>query len=233
MTKEPINLALIAKDEKDQAFYQSHLSAYDGIELEFHSGLMEFRNQSHGKLYSGFLVDIRTLIKSTGGEKLFFSHLLQFFPVMRVTKKPGSDSFSGLVESRNLGRLKGSALLDAFVTDLCRKNPPRELPSGRQQGIFRSVYVYYSNNFTREKPERGVIENLTAKSCFLVTNDEISKGAHVWLVFTDMKDQTPVGCEVKWIKQWRPGSLYLPGLGLSFAGTTDEQVGELAKMTKT
>ncbi len=233
MTEDSINLVLIAKDEKDQAFYQSHLSPYEDIELEVYPSVMEFRNQSHGKLYSGFLVDIRTLIKSAGGEKLFFSHLLQYFPVMRVTKKPGSDSFSGLVESRNLGRLKGSALLDAFVTDLCRKNPPREVPSGRQQGIFRSVYVYYSNNFTREKPERGVIESLTAKSCFLVTNDEIAKGAGIWLVFADMSDQTPMCCEVKWTKHWRPGSLYLPGLSLAFVGMTDEQVGELAKLSKT
>jgi hypothetical protein len=233
MAEDSIKLVLIAKDEKDRAFYQSHLSSYEGISLEVHPSLMEFRNQSHGKIYSGFLVDIRTLIKSTGGEKLFFSHLLQYFPVMRVTKKPESNSFSGLVESRNLGRLKGSALLDAFVTNLCRKNPPREIPSGRQKGIFRSVYVYYSNNFAREKPERAVIENLTTKSCFLVTNDDISKGAHIWLVFTDMRDQTPMACEVKWTKQWRPGSLYLPGLGLSFVGITDEQVGELAKMIKT
>lgn len=232
MTEDPINLALIAKDEQDQAFYQSHLSSYEGIELEVHPGLMEFRNQSHGKLYSGFLVDIRTLIKSSSGEKLFFSHLLQFFPVMRVTKRPGSNSFSGLVESRNLGRLKGNALLEAFVNDLCRKDPPREIPSGRQKGIFRSVYVYYSNNFKREKPERGVVENLTAKSCFLVTNDEISKGSHIWLVFTEMKDQTPMDCEITWTKQWRPGSLYLPGLGLLFVGISDEQVGELAKMIK-
>ena len=233
MTADPVKLVLIVKDEKDQAFYQSHLSSYEDIELEVHPSLMGFRNQCHGKLYSGFLVDIRTLIKSAGGEKLFFSHLLQYFPVMRVTKKPGSESFSGLVESRNLGRLKGRALLDAFVTDLCRKNPPREVPSGRQKGIFRSVYVYYSNNFNREKPERGVIENLTAKSCFLVTNDELGKGSHIWLVFTDMKDQTPMDCEITWIKRWRPGSLYLPGLGLLFAGMTDEQVGELAKLIKT
>ena len=233
MTEGSINLALIAKDETDQAFYQSHLSSFEDIELEVHPSLMEFRNQSHGKLYSGFLVDIRTLIKSTGGEKLFFSHLLQYFPVMRVTKKPGSESFSGLVESKNLGRLKGGALLDAFINDLCRRNPAREIPTGRQQGIFRSVYVYYSNNFKREKPERGVIENLTAKSCFFVTNDDLSKGANIWLVFTDMRDQTPMGCEVKWTKKWRPGSLYLPGLGLSFFEMTDEQVGELAKLIKT
>ena len=233
MTEDPINLVLIVKEEKDQAFYQSHLASYEDIELEVFPSFLEFRNQCHGKLYSGFLVDIRTLIRSAGGEKLFFSHLLQFFPVMRVTKKPGSNTFSGLVESRNLGRLKGDALLEAFVTDLCRKNPPREVPSGRQQGIFRSVYVYYSSNFAREKPERGVVENLTTKSCFLVTNDDIAKGAGIWLVFADMSDQTPVGCEVKWTKQWRPGSLYLPGLGLSFVGMTDGQVGELAKLAKT
>jgi hypothetical protein len=233
MTEDSINLALIAKEKKDQEFYQGHLSSYEDINLEVHPSLMELRNKSHGKLYAGFLVDIRTLIKSTGGEKLFFSHLLQFFPVMRMTKRPGSESFSGLIESKDLGRLKGSALLDAFVNDLCRKNPQREIPSGRQQGIFRSVLAYYSNNFTREKPEKAVIENLTTKSCFLVTNDEISKGANIWLVFTDMKDQTPMGCEVKWTKKWRPGSLYLPGLGLTFIAMTDAQVGELAKMTKT
>ena len=232
MTEDPIKLVLIAKDEKDQAFYRSHLSSYQDIELEVFPSIMEFRNQSQGQLYAGFLVDIRTLIKSTGGEKLFFSHLLQFFPVMRVTKRPGSDSFSGLVESRNLGRMKGIALLDAYVTDLCRKTPPREVPSGKKQGIFRSVYVHFSDNFTREKPERGVIEDLTTTGCFLVTNDEIAKGAAIWLVFADMSDQTPIGCEVKWTKQWRPGSLYLPGLGLFFASMTDAQVGELAKLAK-
>ena len=66
MTEDPINLVLIVKEEKDQAFYQSHLASYEDIELEVFPSFLEFRNQCHGKLYSGFLVDIRTLIRSAG-----------------------------------------------------------------------------------------------------------------------------------------------------------------------
>ena len=232
MTDNELKLVLIVNDEKNKVFYQNHISSYDDIELEVYPSLIEFRNQSHGKLYSGFLVDIRTLIKSSSGEKLLFSHLLQHFPVMRVTKKPGSDSFSGLLESKSLGRLKGQALLDAFINDLCRKNSPRDIPSGRQKGIFRRVYLYFSENFQKERPEKAVIENLTIKSCFVVTNEMCSKGSHVWLVFTEMKEQTPIQCEIKWAKPWTPGSLYLPGCGLSFIGILDEQVGELSQLIK-
>jgi len=106
MTEDPINLVLIVKEEKDQAFYQSHLASYEDIELEVFPSFLEFRNQCHGKLYSGFLVDIRTLIRSAGGEKLFFSHLMQFFPVMRVKAgvkhvfRPGGKQKSGTPEGR-------------------------------------------------------------------------------------------------------------------------------------
>ena len=231
MSANELKLVLIVNDEKNQAFYQNHLSSYDDITLEVYSNFIDFRNQSHGKLYSGFLVDIRTLIKSSSGEKLLFSHLLQHFPVMRVTKKPGSDSFSGLLESKSLGRLKGQALLDAFINDLCRKNPPRDIPSGRQKGIFRSAYLYFSDDFQKE-PEKAVIENLTMKSCFVVTNELCPKGSHVWLVLTEMKEQTPILCEIKWAKPWTAGSLYLPGYGVSFIGIMDEQVEELSQLIK-
>jgi hypothetical protein len=231
MAEDALRLVMVVNDEKNQKFYEEHLASYDDIELEIYPSLVEFRNQSHGKLYSGFLVDIRTLIKSGSGEKLLFSHLLQHFPVMRVTKKPGSDSFSGLLESKSLGRLKGQALLDAFVNDLCRRNPPRDVPSGRQKGIFRSVYLYYSDDFLQE-PEKAVIENLTVKTCFVVTNENFATGSHVWLVFTEMKEQTPIQCEIKWAKPWTPGSLYLPGYGVSFVEVTDEIVSELSKLVR-
>ena len=222
---------LITICKKNKAFYQNHLAAYDGISLEVYSNFIDFRNQSEGKLYSGFLVDIRTLIKSSSGEKLLFSHLLQHFPVMRVTKKPGSDSFSGLLESKSLGRLKGQALLDAFINDLCRKIQPRDIPSGRQKGIFRSAYIYYTEDFQQE-PEKAVIENLTVKSCFVVTNEKCTKGAHLWLLPTEMKRQTPIRSEIKWTKPWTPGSLYLPGCGVSFIDITDEQIEELSGLLK-
>ena len=231
MSANELKLALIVGDEKNSAFYQNHLASYDDIALEVYPNFVDFRNQSHGKLYSGFLVDIRTLIKSSSGEKLLFSHLLQHFPVMRVTKKPGSDTFSGLLESKSLGRIKGQALLDAFINDLCRKNPPRDVPSGRQQGIFRSAYLYYSDDFPQE-PEKAVIEHLTIKSCFVVTNEMRAQGSHVWLVLTEMQEQTPIHCEIKWVKPWAAGSLYLPGYGVSFIGIMEEQFAELAQLVK-
>ena len=126
MSATKLTLVLIVNDEKNKVFYQNHLSSYDDIALEVYPNFIDFRNQSHGKLYSGFLVDIRTLIKSSSGEKLLFSHLLQHFPVMRVTKKPGSDTFSGLLESKSLGRLKGQALLDTFVNDICHEKSVKE-----------------------------------------------------------------------------------------------------------
>jgi hypothetical protein len=231
MSANELKLALIVGDEKSKTFYQNHLASYDDIALEVYPNFIDFRNQSQGKLYSGFLVDIRTLIKSSSGEKLLFSHLLQHFPVIRVTKKPDSDSFAGLLESKSLGRLKGQALLDAFINDLCRKNPPRDIPSGRQQGVFRSAYLYYSDDF-RKEPERAVIEHLTLKSCFVVTNEMRAQESHVWLVLTEMKEQTPIRCEIKWVKPWTAGSLYLPGYGVSLIEIMDEQVEELAQLVQ-
>jgi hypothetical protein len=231
MSANELKLALIVGDEKSSEFYQNHLASYDDLSLEVYPNFIDFRNQSQGKLYSGFLVDIRTLIKSSSGEKLLFSHLLQHFPVMRVTKKPNSDSFSGLLESKTLGRLKGRALLDAFINDLCRQNPPRDIPSGRQQGIFRSAYLYASDDLLGE-PEKAVVEHLTLKSCFVVTNEMRAKGSQVWLVLPDMKEQTPICCEIKWVKPWAAGSLYLPGYGVSFIEIMDEQVEELAQLVK-
>ena len=54
MSAHELKLALIVGDEKNSEFYQNHLASYDDLALEVYPSFIDFRNQSQGKLYSGF-----------------------------------------------------------------------------------------------------------------------------------------------------------------------------------
>ena len=231
MTREPKRIALIAKDRADQSFFRECLSIYEDVVLEVYSRIEKFRAESPGKFYSGLIVDLRTLIKSSNSEKNFFYPLFEPFPVIRVTRKLDSESFSGLILGENLGHLRGRALCDAFI-NLCRDAPPREIRFDIRRKIYLSAYLSFSERFQNKEPIRATISNISKGGCSVITNNETQKGSKIWLVLPEIKDQTPIYCEIRWIKPWKPGIRYLPRLGGKFIRISDNQLEELFDILK-
>ena len=231
MTRKSIRIALITKDKAAQSFYRKCLSVYEDVVLEVYSRIENFRAESPAKLYSGFIVDLRTLIRSSASEKNFFYPLFEAFPVIRVTRKLGSESFSGLILGENLGHLKGRALFDVFI-NLCRDAPQREIRFDIRRKIYLSTYLSFAEEFQHEEPIRAIISNISKGGCSVITNHEIQKGSNIWVVLPEMRYQRPIHCEIRWVKPWKPDIRYLPRLGGKFIRITDNQLEELFDILK-
>jgi len=80
MTRKSIRIALITKDEAAQSFYRKCLSVYEDVVLEVYSRIEDFRAESSAKLYSGFIVDLSTLIRASPVKKTSFTRCLRLSP---------------------------------------------------------------------------------------------------------------------------------------------------------
>jgi hypothetical protein len=232
MTHEPISIVLIANNDADLEFFRKSLEAFEFVQVKEFLSLNDFRENCGNDLYSGFLVDIRTLIRSSSSEKRFFAMLLEVFPVMRVTRKPGTGDFSGLVESKDLGKYRGQALLDAFIQDWCLLNPPREIRVSSRNTIYLSGMISFGDEFSQDQSARVTIENISDGGCFVVTNHDGINHDKLWLVITELRDQTPIECHVKWRKPWGVTTRYLPGIGVAFGGLSKMQYKELTAIMR-
>lgn len=232
MTHEPITIVLIANDDADLEFFRESLKIFDFVQLKEYGSLSDFRESCGNDLFSGFLVDIRTLIRSSSSEKRFFAMLLEAFPVMRVTRKPGSGEFSGLVESKDLGKYRGQALLEAFIQEWCLLNPPREIRVSSRNTIYLSGMISFGDAFEAEQATRVTIENISDGGCFVITNYDGLNYDKLWLVITELRDQTPIVGHIKWRKPWGLTSRYLPGLGIAFGGLSKMQYKELTAIMR-
>ena len=231
MKKKSIRIALITNDKAAQSFYRKYLSIYEDVVLEVFSRIADFGAESSAKLYSGFIVDLRTLIRASTSEKNFFYPLFDAFPVIRVTRKSDSESFSGLILGEDLGHLKGSKLFDAFIK-LCRDAPPREIRFDTRRKIYLSAYLSFSEEFQHEEPVRATISDISKGGCSVITNYETQKGSKIWVVLPEMKDHRPIHCEIRWVKPWKPDIRYLPRLGVKFIRIADNQLEELFDIVK-
>jgi len=151
--------------------------------------------------------------------------------VIRVTRKSDSESFSGLILGKNLGHLKGSALFDAFI-NLCREAPQREIRFDIRRKIYLSAYFSFAEKFQHEESSRATISNISKGGCSVITNHETQKGSKIWMVLPEIKDQRPIHCEIRWVKQWKPDIRYLPRLGVKFIRIADNQLEELFDILK-
>jgi len=233
MKGDSIRIVLVAKEEAERSFFGKHFAAYEKVILEEYPTLEDFRAQSPGKAYSGLVIDIRTLIRATAREKLFFSSLLDALPVIRVTRRPNSDSFSGLVESKDLGRgLSGKQILEAFINNLCREHIPCGVSSGEEQTTYLSAYLYFTADFEKERPIKATITDVSEEGCFVITSHECGSESTLSVVITVIKDSTPIPCQVRWVRPWKTDSRYLPGFGVSFERFEKNQLEELFDFLK-
>ena len=127
MERGKLNIALIVLEVKERDFFKDLLSKYPDLELEEYSTIHQFKRCCSGRLYSGIIVDIRTLIRSTMQEREFFSLLWDGFPVLHVGQNPGNSDINCLMEGKHTIDLKGTQLLEHFVKVKCREVKPRQV----------------------------------------------------------------------------------------------------------
>lgn len=162
-------------------------------------------------LYSGMLVDLPSIIKSKGEEKIVAYTLANFFPTLRVRSLG-----SVLVPMTMPGSAKQDKSLNDFLNVTCPSFAVRKLRAYRRHPACLATIVKCNG-----EQYRGFTLNLAWGGAYVV--DLFSE------IFTGKKDITiflpefdlDIAASIRWIKPW--GDRYAPGFGVSF-NCLDESV---------
>jgi len=172
--------------------------------------------------YSGILVDLPSIIKSKGEEKIVAYTLANFFPILRVRTMGGM-----LIPMAMPGSAKQDKNLDDFLSKTCSAFEPRKLRLFKRHPICLSTLINYNGDDIR-----GFTLNVSWGGMFIVDlqAERFKRGDQASILIPEF------GCnivaEVCRIKPWGI-QRHPPGVGFLFS-TLDEAVEPvIASITRT
>lgn len=175
----------------------------------------EAENNALKGLYSGILVDLPSIIKSKGEEKIVAYTLANFFPTLRVRTMGAM-----LVPMAMPGSAKQDRTLEDFLQKTCSAYTPKRLREFRRHPVCLSTLVTHNNTEIR-----GFTLNISWGGMFIVDlhAERFCVGEAVSILLPEFGCRIPA--EVRRIKAWGV-QRQPPGIGLSLCGL-DEAVEEV------
>ena len=161
--------------------------------------------------FSGILVDLPSIIKAKGEEKIVAYSLTNFFPTLRVRVMG-----SMLIPMTMPGAAKQENSVNDFLNRACRNFIPRRLRAHHRHPIGVSASTLFAGVETR-----AFTLNISWGGAFMVDfNPERFKvGDELLLFFQEPACTVPA--TVRWIHSW--GLRHAPGIGIEF-GELSEQL---------
>jgi len=165
---------------------------------------LEAENLAVSDNCNGFLIDLTSIVKAKGEEKIIACTLMNFFPTLRV-RTVGSM----LVPMTMPGEARQDSSLGDFLNKSCAAFTPRKLRSFRRHNVCLSTVIHQG-----ETDIRGFTLNVSWGGAFIV--DTHSEGLIVGdeIVINIPELQIDVPAVICWIQPW--GSRRPPGFGVSF-----------------
>jgi len=223
-------VVLISLSGENRELYTKLLNKHKNLELETYSTLLQFKRNCLNKKYSGFIVDIRTLIKSTSSDKDFYASLYKGFPILQIDKSHDDDLINCFIEGKKLADLKGLPILDYFINTVCANKIPRGVRARRRKTVFFNTIL----QFSPEDPQiKTNLWDICEGGCFVISNNEKPTGDLIWLKINELGDSIPICSKIKWKIPWGKSTKRLPGFGVSFLELTNQQRGAIEKITST
>ncbi len=173
-------------------------------------------------LYSGILVDLPSIIKSKGEEKIVAYTLANVFPTLRVRTMGGM-----LIPMAMPGSAKQDKSLDDFLNITCSAYHPKQLREFRRHSVCLSTLVTHNGSELR-----GFTLDLSWGGMFTVDlqAERFSIGDPVTILLPEFGCHIPA--EVRRIKPW--GMLrHPPGIGILFGGLDETVEAIIAGITRT
>jgi hypothetical protein len=182
----------------------------------------EAENLALAGLFSGLLVDLPSIIKSKGEEKIVAYTLANFFPTLRVRTMGGM-----LVPMAMPGSAKQDKSLGDFLTKTCPAFNPRTLRAYRRHPVCLSTLVTHNGTELR-----GFTMDISWAGMFIVDIQ-----AERYTLGDSVTIQLPeFGCsifaEVRNIKLWDVRR-QAPGIGIGFKSLDEAIEPIIAGITRT
>lgn len=208
MTTAGLSILVVSYSDDVRAALVATLKGYDVTAVACAS-FREAEEQGLHGLYSGLLVDLASIVKAKGEEKIVAYTLANFFPTLRV-KAFGS----ALVPMAMPGGARQDKSLNDFLTTTCPAFPPSRHRAHKRHQICLLTLI-------RHKGEelRGFTLDVSWGGAFIVDvqAERFSVGESVEVRLPQFDSSIRV--VIRWIMPW--GVKSAPGIGVSF-GEMDE-----------
>lgn len=227
--KENKTIILIAENNEARSLYESYLHNYPGLSHRSYSSVKEFTaSVSKDTRYCGFIIDLRTIMNESAGDRTLLHELIECFPAIQISRIGDKKHVKGAISDKNL---HNKELFDYFVKDLCMHFIPRGIRTQERRSVFLNVSLDFSTtqskNVPHEKPFRTNTLDVIGEGAFISGAIDVQKGDKFHLVINELKDQSPIQCTVKWVQPWGETILHPIGFGVTFTGIKPEQKEEL------
>ena len=169
------------------------------------SSFCEAENFALKDLYNGILVDLPSIIKSKGEEKIVAYTLANFFPTLRVRTMGGM-----LVPMSMPGSAKQDKNLYDFLNITCTAHTPKRLREFRRHSVCLSTLVTHQNQDTR-----GFTLDISWGGMFIVDlqAERFSIEDRVSILLPEF--ECCIEAEIRRVKPWGIRR-HAPGIGIQF-----------------
>ncbi len=196
-------ILVISVSDDTRAALSASMKPFE-VELALCSTFLEAENLALKGLYSGILVDLPSIVKAKGEEKIVACSLTGFFPTLRVRVMGNM-----LIPMTMPGAAKQENSLGDFINRACKNFTPRQLRAHHRHAIGISVATRFA-----EIETRAFTLDICWGGAFIVDfNPERFAIGDLLTVFF----QEP-GCDVQatvcWKQSW--GLRHAPGIGVKF-----------------
>jgi Tfp pilus assembly protein PilZ len=223
---EDTRILMVVKEAEARAAYEEALRRV-GVGYDVAGSFDEVLRLSTDNAYSGLIIDILTLIRSSKEEKLIAYDCLNFYPSLRV-KWDARQKCMNLSPLEQSFSADAATTLDIFIESRCRSFAARSLRRHNRKEAVLALLL----SSCRDCPEAQSLKsfNISQGGAFVHSTDPFAKGDTVWLRFRELPDQ-PVRAVVCWRIEWG-ACRSIPGIGVRFEFASQEQADAVRNLAK-
>ncbi len=215
------NLILIAEPGERRKRYLKELQKFNAV-IDCVQGPNEVFQKCRRKKYSGILVDLKTMIRTSDSKKQLIDKLSIRLPAIRLRINPSTNSVVGLFPGQDV---PGDDSLQVFIAK-CKELKPSRIRIDRRINKILNVIIFQDNEFDEEKGIRANIIDISFRGCFINTLHPLNSNERIWIRIKELEDTSPIQCEIRWVQHWGEQDR-LPGVGALFTQIKDEQLKDL------
>lgn len=220
-------ILMVVKDEEARGAYEEALQKR-GVAYDVARSFDQVLKLSFDNAYSGLMIDILTLIRSSKEEKSIAYDCINYYPSIRV-------KWDSRNKGMNLSPLEQSYSADAestltqFIDKRCRTFTARSLRRFNRKETCLSLLLSTSPDFPDDCSVKTFTVNISRGGAFIHTMLPLHKGDQVWIRFLELESAEPLKAMVCWRIEWGTCRC-IPGIGIMFLDVPEPQLEQIVKM---
>jgi hypothetical protein len=222
-------ILMVVKEAEARAAYEDALQKV-GVDYDIAASFNEVLSMSIDNVYSGLMIDILTLVRSSKEEKVIAYDCINLYPSLRVKWDPKRQNMSLSPMEQSFPSDTGGTLA-YFIESRCKSFTARSLRRFIRKDAYLGALLASGSHFTVSGSAKTFTVNISQGGAFVHTTEPFAKGEPVWVRFIEMPDTEPLQASVCRHIEWGTGRS-IPGIGVRFDTLSKTQSSEIIRLVK-